>query len=66
MKRVRVLPIDIRNVLGVSDRSARQTYNDMKVFYKKQKHQIILLDEMCAYLDIKNPETIDEIRKQMN
>jgi hypothetical protein len=66
MRRLRVLPIDICNVLGVSERSARETFNDMKVHFKKKKYQIICLDEMCSYLDIKNPEAIEQIRAQMN
>lgn len=50
----------------MSERSAREKLNDMKVHYKKKKHQIICLDELCTYFDIKNPEDKESIRAEMN
>jgi hypothetical protein len=66
MKRLKILPVDICRILGVSERTARDTLNDIKVHYKKKKHQIICLEELCTYLDIKNPEDIEQIKAEMN
>jgi hypothetical protein len=66
MKRIKLLPVDITAPLGISQRHARNVFKNMRVYYKKERHQIITLKEFCEYEDLKDPKIIDMIASQMS
>ena len=52
MNRITIYPKDIQRITGKSERQCRNILNDIKVFYKKQKHQIITIEEFCNYMGV--------------
>lgn len=50
---------DIATVTGKSVRHARNIYNDIRVYYKKEKHQVVSIREFSEYIDI----PMEEIEK---
>ena len=58
MQRICIVPKDIARLTGKSERSSRLIYAKIMKHYKKEKHHVITVDEMCAYLDIKDVESI--------
>jgi hypothetical protein len=52
VKRLCINPNDIATVTGKSVRHARNVYNDIRVFYKKKKHQSVSIREFSEYIDI--------------
>ncbi|RYG11202.1 MAG: hypothetical protein EOO07_20960 [Chitinophagaceae bacterium] len=63
MEKVCIYPKDIEVVTGKSERKCRYMLNDMKVFYKKEKHQVITLEEFCSYMGLEI-EVVRRILKQ--
>ncbi|KAB1157758.1 hypothetical protein [Flavobacterium luteum] len=43
---------DICNITGYSMKKAREIINDIKVFHKKEKHQIVTVHEFSKYMGI--------------
>ena len=43
---------DISRIVGCSDRHSRNVINDIRVFYKKQKHQPVTIHEFSKHMDI--------------
>ncbi len=43
---------DICNITGFSMKKAREIINDIKVFHKKEKHQIVTIHEFSKYMGI--------------
>ncbi len=58
MQRICIVPKDIARLTGKSERSSRLIYAKIMKHYSKEKHQVVTVDEMCAYLDIKDVESI--------
>lgn len=58
MGKLCINPRDIQTITGKSDRVSRNIYNDIKVFYKKEKHHEVTIDEMCTYLNIRKEDVI--------
>lgn len=52
MERLCVFPEDIARVTGRSLRYAQNLLHQLKIIYKKQKHQCITKAELAAYLGI--------------
>jgi hypothetical protein len=52
MNRICIYPQDIQQITGKSERQSRNILNDIKVFYKKQKHQVITIEEFCNYMGL--------------
>ena len=52
MKRICIYPKDIQIITGKSERQCRNIINDIKVFNKKQKHQLITIEEFCNYMGL--------------
>lgn len=52
MTRVCITPNDIQIITGKSERQCRNIFKDIKVFYKKEKHQMVTVDELSNYLGI--------------
>jgi hypothetical protein len=56
--RLEIYSSDIQTITGKSDRHSRQLIRDMKVYYKKQSHQIVTIREACKYLGINYDEVM--------
>lgn len=52
MFRICIYTKDIQVITGKSERGARMVLNDAKVFYKKQKHQMVTIREFCDYMGL--------------
>ena len=52
MKRICIYTPDIQLITGKSERQSRNILNDIKVFYKKEKHQLVTIDEFSKYVGI--------------
>jgi len=59
VKRLCINTNDIAIIKGISIRHARNIYNDIKVFYKKEKHQSVSFKELSEYIDL----PIEEIER---
>ena len=62
MQRICIVPKDIARLTGKSERSSRLLYTKIMKHYKKEKHHVITVDELCHYLDIKD---IESVRQQI-
>jgi hypothetical protein len=56
MKRIAIYPKDIMIITGKSERSAREILKKIKTHYRKDKHQIVTVDEFCNFMGIKHSE----------
>ena len=52
MNRICIYPQDIQQITGKSERQCRNILNDIKVFYKKEKHQLITIEEFSNYMGL--------------
>jgi hypothetical protein len=48
-KKLCINPNDIACIKGISIRQSRNIFNDVKVFFKKEKHQSVSLREFSVY-----------------
>lgn len=62
MTRVCITSNDIQILTGKSERQCRNILKDIKVFYKKEKHQMVTVDELASYLGI-DKELISRVVK---
>lgn len=44
--------IKFKLITGKSERQSRNILNDIKVFYKKEKHQLVTIQEFCTYMGL--------------
>ena len=51
-KKLCINPNDIALIKGVTPRQSRNIFNDMKVFFKKEKHQLISVKEFSIYFGL--------------
>jgi len=58
MKRICIYPQDIQKITGKSERQCRNIINDIKIYFKKQKHQVVTIDEFCNYMGLKQEQII--------
>jgi len=56
MKRIAIYPKDIMLIIGRSDRYCRQLHRQMKIHYKKEKHQPLTISEFSQFMGIKIEE----------
>ena len=49
MHRVCIYTKEVEWITGKSPRCSRANINDIKVFYKKQKHQLVTIKEFCDF-----------------
>lgn len=56
MKKVIITTGDVQNVIGIGDRQARNIISKIKAHLKKEKHQIITVQEFCDYYGIQYDE----------
>ncbi len=50
--RVCVYTNDIQLITGKSERQSRNILNNIKQFYKKEKHQLVTIEEFCNYMGL--------------
>ncbi|SCY19469.1 hypothetical protein SAMN05192588_1607 [Nonlabens sp. Hel1_33_55] len=62
MKRICVYPKDVQLVTGRSERYGRNIIADIKNKLKKQKHQLITIDEFCNYMGLETSDVEPLIR----
>ena len=62
MKRICVYPKDVQLVTGRSERYGRNIIADIKNKLKKQKHQLITIDEFCTYMGLETSDVEPLIR----
>lgn len=53
MKKVIITTGDVQNVIGIGDRQARNIIGKIREYYKKEKHQLITVQEFCEYYGVK-------------
>jgi hypothetical protein len=56
LKRVCIYPKDIQMITGKTLRQSRTIINDIRVFFKKEKKQLVTIDEFCRYSGISRDE----------
>ena len=52
MKRVAIYPKDIMIITGKSERYSRDLLKQLKEKLKKEKHQVVSLQEFCTYIGL--------------
>ena len=62
MERICLYPKDIQVITGKSERYARKLFADIKVSLKKEKHQLLTIEEFCTYMGLPKHEVTDKIR----
>ncbi len=62
MERICLYPKDIQVLTGKSERYARKLFSNIKVSLKKEKHQLLTIEEFCTYMGLPRQEVIDKIR----
>lgn len=63
MKSIKIYPSQAAAALGTTERTARENLNKIKKHLGKKRHQIITVDEFCAYYGIGDS---DSAREQIN
>ena len=58
-KRLCIYPSDIALIRGISTRQSRNIYNDVKVFFKKEKHHSVSMKEFSVYSGL----SLEEVEK---
>ena len=61
MKRVAIYPKDIMIITGKSERYSRDLLKMLKEKLKKEKHQVVSLQEFCTYIGL----TLADIEEKM-
>ena len=51
-KRICINTKDVSNITGYSERHARNILKDIKVFYKKEKHQPVTIFDFATFMNI--------------
>ena len=52
MKRICIYPKDIQIVTGKSERYGRNIIKMIKESLKKEKHQLVTIDEFCVFMGL--------------
>jgi hypothetical protein len=52
LKRISLCPKDIQIVTGRSERYARYLAQKMRIHFKKEKHQLLTIQEMCVFFGL--------------
>ncbi|WP_262248206.1 hypothetical protein [Parapedobacter soli] len=52
MSRICIYPKDIARITGKSYRQSLRIHHAIKKVNKKQPHQVVTLEELCAYLGL--------------
>jgi len=60
MSRICIYPKDIARITGKSYRQSLRIYHTIKKVNHKQPHQVVTLEELCAYLGLEK-EAVSEV-----
>nr|WP_042296557.1 hypothetical protein [Nonlabens ulvanivorans] len=52
MKRICLYPKDVQIITGRSERYGRNVISDIKLLLKKEKHQLVTIEEFCSYMGL--------------
>ena len=63
MTRVCITTSDIQIRTGKSERQSRNILRDIKLLLKKEKHQLVTIDELAKYLGIDRELVINVVKK---
>ncbi len=63
MTRVCITTSDIQIITGKSERQSRNILRDIKLLLKKEKHQLVTIDELAKYLGIDRELVINVVKK---
>ena len=55
-KRICIYPQDVQLITGKSERYGRKIIKTIKDKLHKQKHQLVTVDEFCAYMGLEKEE----------
>lgn len=56
MKRIIIYPKDIMVLTGRSERYSREILRKIKTHHKKEKYQLVSVQEFCDFMGIKSDE----------
>ncbi|NHM01531.1 hypothetical protein [Flavobacterium difficile] len=62
MKRICIYTSDVMLITGKSERQARNIINDIKAYFRKEKHQFITIKEYCEYSGLKVEDVLGYIK----
>ena len=62
MKRVVIYPKDIMQITGKSERYSREILRKIKDLHKKQKHQLVSLQEFCDFIGLNTDEVEQKLK----
>ena len=62
MRRIAIYPKDMMLIIGRSDRYCRQLHRQMKIHFKKEKHQPLTISEFSQFMGIKTEDVEALIR----
>lgn len=62
MKRICIYTSDVMLITGKSERQARNIINDIKAYFRKEKHQFITIKEYCEYSGLKEEDVLGYIK----
>jgi hypothetical protein len=62
LKRVVIYPKDIMQITGKSERYSREILRKIKTLHNKQKHQLVSLQEFCAFIGLNTDEVEQKLR----
>jgi hypothetical protein len=57
MKRILLYCKDVQTITGKSERASRELLRKIKIYFNKESHHAVTVDELCEYLGIK-PESL--------
>lgn len=61
MKRICIYPKDIARITGKSYRQSLRIHHTIKKLNGKQRHQVVTVEELCAYLGVEQERVKDVI-----
>ena len=61
MKRITIYPKDIMLLTGKSERYSREILKQIKILCKKEKHQLVSIEEFCNYIGL----SLEEVERKI-
>ncbi len=56
--RLCIYPKDVQRITGKSERYGRMLLQKIKLYFEKEEHQFVTVEEFCLYTGIKKDEVI--------
>ena len=56
--RLCIYPKDVQRITGKSERYGRMLLQRIKLYFEKEEHQFVTVEEFCLYTGIKKDEVI--------